>query len=191
MKIKNDFITNSSSTNYIVIETWEMKSGDMQFYSGRNRSQSMNITKQFLSFINDLTPYDEDWMLDFSVSMHDDHLQLSIDEAEECIIGEENDRVDLWDLDLTLNAYDNKSWNCSVHYTCNFSAYTLNKAIDLLLTKFIKMFNFNGVSEVEIERRVMDCPTDGWDGGDPMGYYAYSDQCRGEVDCKRILIIGE
>ena len=78
MKRKSDFITNSSSTNYIVIETWEVVSGDIKIYKDKDKMESINITKQFIDFVNDLTYYDEDWMIDFSLVVNKDHLQYQL-----------------------------------------------------------------------------------------------------------------
>jgi hypothetical protein len=196
MKRKSDFITNSSSTNYIVIETWEVVSGDIKIYKDKDKMESINITKQFIDFVNDLTYYDEDWMIDFSLVVNKDHLQLSIDGEDEdnyseMTIGDGDNRIEVGNFDLTLNSYNNKSWECSVHYSCDRSSKELDKAINQLITKFIKIFNFNGSIEIGIERRVIECPTDGWDGGDPMGYYAESEVCKKEVNCKKIITLNK
>ncbi len=200
MKRKSDFVTNSSSTSYIVIETWELVSGDIKIYKDKTRIESRNITKQFIDFVNGMTEPKYQFMIDFSTVMNEDHLQLGFggDETDfsnwneiELGTGKNNEKMYIYSPDFTLNVYDDKSMNCSFHYTTNESAKSLNKAIDLMVVEFIKILGITNKIDVEIERRIFEFGGDGWDGGDPMGYYAESDVCREEVECKRILTLNE
>lgn len=195
MKRKSDFITNSSSTNYIVIETWDLTSGDIKIYKDKFKRESMDITKKFIDFISSLN----NDMNTFSVAVHDDHLQLAFGDDDEgnyedikISTGKGGKEVWLFTPDLTLNVYDDKSLECSFHYTSSHNAKELNEAIDLMITEFIKMLGITKPVEIEIERRVYECVGDGWDGGDPcFGYYGDSDKCKSEVECKRILTLNK
>ena len=198
MKRKSDFITNSSSTSYIVIETWEVVSGDIKIYKDKTRIESIDITKQFIDFVIGLSDPEYKFMIDFEIVVNHDHLQLGFggdsDNSNELEIELDYGKgkykkIILWNPDLTLNIYDDKSIKCGFHYTTNEKASLVRKATDLLIKKFIKMLGITKHIDIEIERRVFECIGDGWDGGDPMGYYANSEQCKRAVECKGILTV--
>jgi len=199
MKRKSDFITNSSSTNYIVIETWEVMSGDIKIYKDDARIESANITKQFIDFVLALEP-DNNYMTNFSIAVDDEHLQLAFGEDSEgrdeteinLSLGKGEGILNLWEINFTLNAYNDRSIECSFHYKSASGSKDLDKAIDLMVTAFIKMLGLTKCVDVEIDRRIFEFTGDGWDGGDPWcGYYGDSNKCREEVECKRILTLNK
>ncbi len=201
MKRKSDFITNSSSTNYVVIETWEMVSGDIKIYKNRNRLESKDITKKFIDFVHGLNASYS--INTFSIAKSDTHLQLAFGEDSEDSedgneislgTGKGGDGMVLWDTCLTLNVYDDESFDCIFHYTAFEGSIMLNKAIDLLISGFIKILGITSEVEIRIERRVVECVGDGWDGGDPGfggGPYSSSDYCMEDIECDRILTVNK
>lgn len=199
MKRKSDFVTNSSSTSYIVIETWEIISGDIKIYKDDARIESANITKQFIDFVLALEP-DNNYMTNFSIAVNDEHLQLAFGEDIEggdvteisLSLGKGEGILNLWEINFTLNAYNDRSVECSFHYKSASGSKDLDKAIDLMVTAFIKMLGITKQVDVEIDRRIFEFTGDGWDGGDPWcGYYGDSNKCREEVECKRILTVNK
>jgi len=63
-----------------------------------------------------------------------------------------------------------------------------------LISGFIKILGITSEVEIRIERRVVECVGDGWDGGDPGfggGPYSSSDYCMEDIECDRILTVNK
>jgi hypothetical protein len=196
MKMKSDFVTNSSSTSFIVIDTWEVTSGDIVISQDFNvETESLDITKKFIDYIYGLTQLQA--VPNFCIVKNEDHLQLGFeatkgDYTEYFFNYKEPDtenpkemvtrEVYLCEPDFTMNIYNDKSIDVGFHYKTSQSIAEIKKAINQMIIDLIEMLGISNIS-IKGERRVVDFEGDGWDGGDPWcGYYGESEVCKKEVD---------
>jgi hypothetical protein len=198
MKIKSDFVTNSSSTSFMVVDTWEIKSGSMLISQNFNEGlEVFDISRLFLAYIYKLT--DHQAIPNFGIEKHDDHLQLSFEapknDCEDYILKYDiiddgsTKEVYLYGVDFTMNVYNDKSVEASFHYSTSHSADEIKKAISKMIEDIVDMLRLAGL-EIEGERRVLEFNGDGWDGGDPcFGHYGESDVCKEEVEGEYKLTI--
>lgn len=204
MKRKSDFVTNSSSTSFVVVDTWEIDRGAMMISQDLDMGlEVFDITKIFMAYIYKLT--NNEILLDFGIEKHGNHLQLGFeslrDDTEGCVLSYEEPKLgnpkfmikrDVYfhNMDFTMNIYNDQKIDVSFHYSATQSADEIKKAINKMIEDLMDMLKLSGVRVVG-ERKIVEFNGDGWDGGDPWcGHYGDTLACREEVEGEYKLTIG-
>lgn len=187
MKIKGDFITNSSSTNYVVEESFQ---GKLKETIEENFAILVKKIFDYMTklYVNPAQPDSEKFeMLHLDITFEKDKFTFEAEETEEYL--EIQRPGDVWFYGLkTVIEYYGKHLNINFYYMASQEAKDIDDAIKLIVRQiFQDVFEVEDVS-VRHKREIIECRGDGWDGGDPcFGHYGESDICKDEVEIKESI----
>lgn len=188
MKIKGDFVTNSSSTNYVVEEYFQ---GEMKRAIFENFGE---LIKKFFDYIKEVygDPSQTDDvrkidMLKLNASIEKDALKFSAEHIEDYLEIQFPNDTWLYGLKTEIETHG-KNLSINLHYVASQEA----KMVDDVTKQMTRQMLQDIFEEEDIEilhsRKIVDYQGDGWDGGDPcFGYYGESDKCAEEVEVKETI----
>jgi len=192
MRIKEDFVTNSSSTSFTLkaVCVGRLPYLDIPDLTKALKKKFKPTKFEIMhysdkdKFIMQRTILDHEWGQDSDKEDNSGHMYLEVENMEDVYYNEHDDEI--IDNNMLIKMFVNTPtlW-------CEDENVLLNEIVIKYLKKILSLYkNLDVMVDLFYSQAVIEQYGDGWDGGDPMGPYQWTFQVY-EKESKLGRIIGD